>query len=319
MNIKNIFKFNKSGDSIHQKVFEMIDDLVEEARKLYLDSESLKKIIIYQKSSIEKSSSASHEISSIVTMTADASCELDSKAKDSYDAVLSSTTDLDELKKMITEVNTSSQLLQKSVENGLRSIASVTETMAEIKEKSKIINDIVFQTKLLSFNASVEAARAGEYGKGFAVVAEEMGNLAKASGEASKEIEQILNNGVDKTKEQIRLVTNDLEKVTKQTINHINSISNKTEELSSRFVQLSHYSRETEEKAKQISNATSEQNIGVQEIATALQALESTSNELELRKSHLLNHSHIDLNFQRHHKLRRPFQVLKVHHWHYNF
>lgn len=281
MNIKNIFKFNKISDSIHQKVFEMIDDLVEEARKLYLDSESLKKIIIYQKSSIEKSSSASHEISSIVTMTADASCELDSKAKDSYDAVLSSTTDLDELKKMISEVNASSQLLQKSVENGLKSIASVTETMAEIKEKSKIINDIVFQTKLLSFNASVEAARAGEYGKGFAVVAEEMGNLAKASGEASKEIEQILNNGVDKTKEQIRLVTNDLEKVTKQTINHINSISNKTEELSSRFVQLSHYSRETEEKAKQISNATSEQNIGVQEIATALQALESTSTELE--------------------------------------
>lgn len=269
MNIKNIFKFNKSNDSIHQKVFEMIDDLVEEARKLYLDSESLKKIIIYQKSSIEKSSSASHEISSIVTMTADASCELDSKAKDSYDAVLNSTTDLDELKKMISEVNASSQLLQKSVENGLRSIASVTETMAEIKEKSKIINDIVFQTKLLSFNASVEAARAGEYGKGFAVVAEEMGNLAKASGEASKEIEQI------------RLVTNDLEKVTQQTINHINSISNKTEELSSRFVQLSHYSRETEEKAKQISNATSEQNIGVQEIATALQALESTSTELE--------------------------------------
>lgn len=282
LKLKNIFQTrNKSKHSVHQKVFENIEELNDEARKLYLDSESLKKIIMYQKSSIEKSSAASHEIAAIVTMTADASRELDSKAKDSYDAVLSSSAGLDELKKMISEVNASSQLLQKSVENGLKSIASVTETMAEIKEKSKIINDIVFQTKLLSFNASIEAARAGEYGKGFAVVAEEMGNLAQASGEASKEIEKILNNGVEKTKEQIDLVTNDLEKVTGQTITHINSISNKTEELSNRFVQLSHFSRETEEKAKQISNATAEQNIGVQEIASALQALESTSSELE--------------------------------------
>ena len=108
-----------------------------------------------------------------------------------------------------------------------------------------------------------------------------MGNLAKASGEASKEIEKILNTGVEKTKEQIALVTEDLEKVTTQTITHISFISNKTEELSNRFVQLSHFSRETEEKAKQISNATAEQNIGVREIASALQALESTSSELE--------------------------------------
>jgi methyl-accepting chemotaxis protein len=116
-----------------------------------------------------------------------------------------------------------------------------------------------------------------------------MGNLAKASGEASKEIETILNNGVEKTKEQIKLVTSDLEKVTTQTINHINLISGKTDELSNRFDQLSQYSKETEEKAKQISNATAEQNIGVQEIASALQALETTSAELEAMS--IRNHS----------------------------
>lgn len=281
MKIISLLKFQKKVDqSIHQKVFENIEELNEDARNLYLDSENLKKIIVHQKSSIEKSSTASHEIASSVAMTASASGELDGKARESYAAVLSSSRDLDELKRMIDEVNRSSQVLQKSVENGLKSIASVTETMAEIKEKSKIINDIVFQTKLLSFNASVEAARAGEAGKGFAVVAEEMGNLAKASGEASKEIEQILNSGVEKTKEQINLVTVDLERVTEQTIGHINSISNKTDELSNRFVQLSLFSKETEEKAKQISNATSEQEIGVREIASALQTLEATSIDL---------------------------------------
>jgi methyl-accepting chemotaxis protein len=35
-----------------------------------------------------------------------------------------------------------------------------------------MINNIVFKTKLLLFNASIEAARAFEHGKGFAVVSE---------------------------------------------------------------------------------------------------------------------------------------------------
>ncbi|MBC7659266.1 MAG: hypothetical protein H7249_06115 [Chitinophagaceae bacterium] len=44
----------------------------------------------------------------------------------------------------------------------------------EIVDKTRVINAIVFQTQLLSFDASVEAARAGERGKGFAVVAEKV-------------------------------------------------------------------------------------------------------------------------------------------------
>ena len=61
-----------------------------------------------------------------------------------------------------------------------KEIQEIVKVIAEIGNKTKVINDIVFQTKLLSFNASVEAARAGENGKGFAVVAEEVGKLRVA-------------------------------------------------------------------------------------------------------------------------------------------
>ncbi|MCS6837613.1 MAG: methyl-accepting chemotaxis protein [Bdellovibrionaceae bacterium] len=65
--------------------------------------------------------------------------------------------------------------------------------MRQIVEKIGSIRNIVFQTKLLSFNASIEAARAGDHGKGFAVVATEIGNLANMSSQLNAEIERLVN------------------------------------------------------------------------------------------------------------------------------
>ena len=77
-------------------------------------------------------------------------------------------------------------------------IEEIIQVIHEISNKTKVINEIVFQTKLLSFNASVEAARAGEQGKGFAVVAEEIGSLATMSGNAAQEISTMLTESTTK-------------------------------------------------------------------------------------------------------------------------
>ncbi len=71
-------------------------------------------------------------------------------------------------------------------------LEEISNLIVKIAYKTRIINEIVSETRLLSFNASIEAAHAGVHGKGFAVVAEEVGKLASMSGTAANEIRELL-------------------------------------------------------------------------------------------------------------------------------
>ena len=276
------FRFKTTHNSQFQDLFNEVDTVLGFTQDMYLQSEKMKKTVSNEKTAIERSSSASQEIASMIATTASAANDLSLSAINTNKAVESAVKSTNELNSLIESLNASSTQLQSSVTIGLSEISSITQMMVEIKEKAKIINDIVFQTKLLSFNASVEAARAGEHGKGFAVVAEEMAKLARVSGDAAKEIENILNVGVDKTQKQIEKVSNELTSVTNLNIVSISEVSKKSSQITSDLKNINTYSLEVENKAKDISHATHEQTIGVQEIAKSLELLESSSNEIDL-------------------------------------
>ena len=70
----------------------------------------------------------------------------------------------------------------------------------EITKINKFLEDISFQTNILSLNASIEAARAGEAGSGFAIVAEEVGNLAAQSAESSKRTSSMIDSSLEAVK-----------------------------------------------------------------------------------------------------------------------
>jgi len=96
--------------------------------------------------------------------------------------------------------------VQGFVTNGQSLAKQTTEAMDEINTEVTAISDaisvidqIAFQTNILSLNAAVEAATAGEAGKGFAVVAQEVRNLATRSAEAAKEIKMLVEKANDKT------------------------------------------------------------------------------------------------------------------------
>ncbi len=106
--------------------------------------------------------------------------------------------------KVVQMSNYANDLATSSTE-GEKLAAQTTSSMDEINDKVTAINDaitiidqIAFQTNILSLNAAVEAATAGEAGKGFAVVAQEVRNLAARSAEAAKEIKDLVEDATQK-------------------------------------------------------------------------------------------------------------------------
>lgn len=160
--------------------------------------------------------------------------------------------------KSAKNVNTLSINSVNEIEKGNDYMEKLLTAMKEISMQSneianiiKVIDNISYQTNLLSLNASIEAARAGENGKGFAVVANEIGKLASECGEAAKNTTQLIGNSIKSVSEGSKL-------------------ADETAELLKNVV---FSATETSTLVNQISSACSEQATSLNEVLEGMQQI----------------------------------------------
>ncbi|MET0266711.1 MAG: methyl-accepting chemotaxis protein, partial [Duganella sp.] len=136
-------------------------------------------------------------------------------------------------------------------------MASITESSDKIADIIGVIDGIAFQTNILALNAAVEAARAGEQGRGFAVVATEVRNLAHRSASAAKDIKQLITDSVEKVGTGSALV---------------NEAGSTMEEIVASVRRVTQIMGE-------ISAAGQEQEIGIEQINTAVAEMDNVTQQ----------------------------------------
>jgi len=178
-------------------------DLSGSAEQVAAVSKDLERASQEQLDVLSTTISASHEINAMINKTSDNAKDLNKEAIRLREMSAKGGEIVAEMVRSSREIKEGSEHFKMQMQESIGELSRSMNIIKEIADKTQRINSIVFQTKLLSFNASVEAARAGEHGKGFAVVAEEVGKLAVLSGDIANEIALIVDRSVSSVGEAI--------------------------------------------------------------------------------------------------------------------
>ncbi len=217
---------NSLGDAITEMLVE------NKSNGLTLDNSSkilLENVDVLNKNSNEAAASLEQTAAALEQITSNISNNTDNVVKMASYA-----------KELTTSANEGEKLAGKTTS----SMDEINIQVTAINEAITVIDQIAFQTNILSLNAAVEAATAGEAGKGFAVVAQEVRNLAARSAEAAKEIKDLVENATAKANDgkaiadKMILGYNGLNKNISKTLELINDVEMASKQQQQGIIQI---------------------------------------------------------------------------------
>ncbi len=236
----------------------VVDKLNKNTTILLSTSSQLSNSSNEQAASLEETAASIEEITNIIQLNGE--------------SVINMSTISDELKDTADKGNVLANDTSSAMEE-------INIKVNQIKEAITIIDQIAFQTNILSLNAAVEAATAGEAGKGFAVVAQEVRNLASRSADAANEIKALVESATVKAL--------DGQKVSADMIEGYSELNDKISQTKGIIDDVAQASENQKTKIVQINESISILDHMTQQNATSASNLNNISNEVEKLSSEI--------------------------------
>ncbi len=219
-----------------------------------------------------------------------------------------------------TQLTNSTTEGQKLASETTIAMDEINQEVTAISDAISIIDQIAFQTNILSLNAAVEAATAGEAGKGFAVVAQEVRNLASRSAEAANEIKILVenastkaNNGKIISDKMIDGYTELNENVSK-TIKLISDVESASKEQLSGIEQINDAINKLDHQTQENASIASQTHDIAVQTDTIAKLVVSRANEKEFVGKDLLKRKQtIDLEYKGSEKREKESLIKEVH------